>query len=42
MAAYTASCRTVKVDSWAAVMSNRSAATIPATDNEVRWKTARV
>ena len=41
IAAYTASWTTVNVDSWAALMSKRSAARSPATPSEVRWKTAR-
>ncbi len=40
IAAYTVSCTTVKVASWAALMSKRSAASRPATPSEVRWKTA--
>jgi hypothetical protein len=39
--AYTASWTTVNVASCAALMSNRSAASSPATPREVRWKTAR-
>ena len=39
-AAYTSSWRTVNVASWVPEISNRSAASSPATPSEVRWKTA--
>jgi len=40
MPAYTTSCSTVNVARRVALMSNRSAAMIPATPSELRWKTA--